>query len=222
MATCEQKDLSVEQFIQNCINWPSFPATLLLGLVCLYWTLVVLGAADLDFLDIDVDLDMDADIDIAGDPSILQFGFLPLKWLNIGSVPTMLWVSIFSLTGWMVSRLWNSPLAHPSFDYRTDILAIMRDFGIAALATKVLTQPLRGKFDPVEPNKSEDLVGKVCIVTTSEVTETFGEAELATDGAPLKLKVRNSNDNLAKGDTALIVDFQSEGNLYFVAKFDVP
>ena len=144
----------MEQFIENCLAWPSFPATVLLGLVCLYWLLMMLGAVDLDFLDIDVDLDMDVDVDIGGSPSILQFGFLPFKWLNIGSVPTMLWVSIFSLLAWMVSRLWNSPLPHPSFEWTTDIIAMTRDFGIAALLTKAATQPLRGKFDPVEPNKS--------------------------------------------------------------------
>ena len=212
----------MEQFIENCLAWPSFPATVLLGLVCLYWLLMMLGAVDLDFLDIDVDLDMDVDVDIDGSPSILQFGFLPFKWLNIGSVPTMLWVSIFSLLAWMVSRLWNSPLPHPSFEWTTDIIAMTRDFGIAALLTKAATQPLRGKFDPVEPNKSEDLVGKLGIVTTSEVTETFGEAQLETDGAPLKLKVRNSHEDISKGDTVLIVDFHAEDNLYFVTKFDVP
>lgn len=212
----------MEQFIQNSMNWPSFPATILLGLVCLYWVLMMLGAVDLDFLDIDVDLDMEMDVDVTGHASILQFGFLPFKWLNIGSVPTMLWVSVFSLFAWMVSRLWNSPLPHPSFDWTTDLLAITRDFGVAALLTKAATQPLRGRFDPVEPNQQQDLVGKVCVVTTSEVTETFGEADLATDAAPLKLKVRNTHDNISKGDTVLIVDFQSEGNLYFVAKYEVP
>lgn len=212
----------MEQFILNCLAWPSFPATVLLGLVCLYWLLMMLGAVDLDFLDIDVDLDMDMDVDVGGNPSILQFGFLPFKWLNIGSVPTMLWISVFSLFAWMVSRLWNSPLPHSSFEWTTDIIAITRDFGIAALFTKAATQPLRGKFDPVEPNKSEDLVGKLCTVTTSEVTEVFGEADLATDGAPLKLKVRNSREEISKGDTVLIVDFQPDDNLYFVTKFDVP
>lgn len=212
----------MEQFFDNCLAWPSFPATCLLLLVCLYWMLVVIGAADLDFLDLDFDLDLDVDVDIAGEPSILQFGFLPVKWLNIGSVPTMLWISIFSLTGWMVSRLWDSPEAHASFQWTTDIPAIIRDFGIAALMTKAMTQPLRGKFDPVEPNKAEDLVGKTCVVTTSEVTETFGEADLETDGAPLKLKIRNTKETIARGDTVLIVDFRSEDNVYFVVKFDVP
>lgn len=180
---------------------------------------MILGAVDLDFLNIDFDMDMD--VDINADPSILQFGFLPLKFLNIGSVPTMLWISIFAVAGWMVSRLWNSPAPHPAFQWDTDLVAVIRDFGIAAFITKLTTQPLRGRFDPVEPNKAKDLIGKVCIVTTSEVSPTFGEADLATDGAPLKLKVRNSKGEITKGDTVLITYYREEENAYLVERIPV-
>jgi len=206
----------VEQFIESCFSWPSWPASVLLLCVCVYWVLMIVGAVDLDFLDIDVDLDLDMDVD--ADPSILEFGFVPLKFLNIGSVPTMVWGSIFALVCWTVSRLWNSPLPHPSFEWTSDPLAIIRDFGVAAMLTKVITQPLRGRFDPVEPNKAEDLVGQTCIVTTSEVTEAFGEAEFATEGAPLRLKVRNGKGDISKGDTVLITYFRSETNEYVVER----
>ena len=206
----------MEQFIEGCFSWPSWPATVLLLCVCVYWALMIVGAVDLDFLDIDVDLDLDMDVD--ADPSILEFGFIPLKFLNIGSVPTMVWGSIFALVGWTVSRLWNSPLPHPSFEWTSDPLAIIRDFGVAAMLTKIITQPMRGRFDPVEPNKAEDLVGQTCIVTTSEVTEAFGEAEFATEGAPLRLKVRNGKGDISKGDTVLITYFRSETNEYVVER----
>jgi hypothetical protein len=206
----------VEQFIESCFSWPSWPASVLLLCVCVYWVLMIVGAVDLDFLDIDVDLDLDIDVD--ADPSILEFGFVPLKFLNIGSVPTMVWGSIFALVCWMVSRLWNSPLPHPSFEWTSDSLAIMRDFGVAAMLTKMITQPMRGRFDPVEPNKAEDLIGQTCIVTTSEVTETFGEAEFATEGAPLRLNVRNGKGDISKGDTVLITYFRNETNEYLVER----
>lgn len=178
----------------------------------------MLGAVDLDFMDVDLDLDMDIDADV----SIFQVGFVPIKWLNIGSVPTMLWVSVFAVSGWFVGQLWNSPEPHPHFDWSTDLIAQIRNFGIAAFITKAATQPLRGRFDPVEPNRSEDLLGRICHVTTMEVSETFGEAELITDGAPLKLKVRSREKDISKGDSVLIVDFESDGNLYFVTRFELP
>lgn len=206
----------MESFIEGCFSWPSYPASILLLIVCGYWLLVMFGALDLDFLDIDIDLDMDVDVDV--DASILQFGFVPLKWLNLGSVPTMLWGSVFALAGWMTSRLINSPDPHASFEWWSDGQAILRDFGIALLITKVITQPLRGKFDPVEPNKADDLIGKTCVVTTSEVTESFGEAEFTTDGAPLRLTVRSTDTSLAKGDSAVIVDFDTETKTYQIQR----
>lgn len=206
----------MENFIEGCFSWPSWPATLLLMIVCSYWLLVMFGALDLDFLNLDLDFDMDVDVDV--DASVLQFGFVPLKWLNLGSVPTMLWGSVFALTGWMASRLINSPEPHATFSWMSDGQAILRDTGIALLMTKVITQPLRGKFDPVEPNKAADLVGQNCVVTTSEVTETFGEAEFTTDGAPLRLTVRSADTSLTKGDTAVITDFDPNQKIYQIQR----
>ena len=79
---------------------------------------------------------------------------------------------------------------------------------------------MRGRFDPVEPNKAEDLIGRVCVVTTSKVTDSFGEAELPTDAAPLKLKVRSRDTTIQKGDTVVLIDFHSEGNLFGVAPLE--
>jgi hypothetical protein len=202
----------VDQFIEGCFSWPSYPQTFLLLLVCAYWCFVMLGALDMDVLDFDIDLDADMDA------SILQVGFIPLKWLNIGSVPTMLWLSVFALTWWMASRLINSPASHPNLEMAADGLAILRDTGIAVFITKCLTQPLRGRFDPKEVNLAKDLIGGNCKVTTSEVTESFGEAEYSTDGAPLKLRVRAEETNLVRGDEAVIVGFQREQNVYLIKR----
>lgn len=202
----------MEQFIEGCFSWPSYPATILLLLVCGYWCLVMLGALDMEVLDFDFDLDADFDT------SILQMGFIPLKWLNVGSVPTMLWVSVFALSGWMVSRLMNSPAPHDGFQLTADGQAILRDMGIAIVITKCLTQPLRGRFDHQEVNLAKDLIGGICKVTTSEVTESFGEAEYSTDGAPLKLRVRAEESNLARGDEARIVGFHPEQNVYLIKR----
>jgi len=174
----------------------------------------MVGAIGLDYLDLDLDFDVDFD----ADASILQFGFLPIKWLNIGSVPTMLWVSVFTLAAWLSSRLFNSPVPHESFDLIGDGQALLRDFGIAVLCTKCITQPLVGRFDPVEPHRATELIGATCVVTTSEVTDSFGEAHYTTNGAPLKLTVRTESDPLSKGDTARIINFNPEQNTYTVVR----
>jgi hypothetical protein len=86
----------------------------------------------------------------------------------------------------------------------------IRNFAIALVLTKLFTQPLRGKFDAEEPNAAADLIGQSCRIVTSEVNERFGQAEYATEGAPLKLNVRTRRAELTKGDAAVIVDFDPE------------
>ena len=130
----------------------------------------------------------------------------------------MLWGSVFALAAWMTSRLFNNPLPHGSFEWMSDGQAILRDVGIAMLVTKGVTQPLVGKFDVVEPNRAADMIGSTCVITTSEVTDSFGEAQYTTDGAPLRLTVRAENEPLTKGDQALIVAFDSEKNTYLVKR----
>lgn len=174
----------------------------------------MVGAMSLDLFDFDLDLDMDVDA------SMLQVGFVPLRWLNLGSVPTMLWASIFAFVAWVLSRLINSPEPHVTFDWVADSQALIRDFGLATFITKCATQPLRGRFDPVEPNKASDLIGQSCTVSTAEVTDSFGEAIYSTAASPLRLTVRIYEDKLAKGDEATIVGFDSQDHFYIVQRTD--
>ena len=204
----------MDEFLQGCFSWPTWPATVLLLMVLVYWLLVIVGAVDLELLNFDFELD----IDVGG--SVLDLGFVPFRFLNLGSVPVMLWISICSSIAWLTTRLISVPEPHPTFDLAADGKALLRDFGIAIMATKFITNPLRGRFDPVEPNRAQDLIGRTCVVTTSEVTQSFGEAQFATEGAPLILNIRATEEQLTKGDVAKIVDFTPEKNIYYVMKSD--
>lgn len=206
-------------FLEPSFSWPTWPATVLVIVCCAYWLLVIVGAMTFDALDFDLpDIDIDADVD----GSLLDLGFIPLRFLNIGRVPLMLWLSIFALCAWLTSRLiavyGGISQPHPDFNYLEDSLAIVRDFAIAAVATKVLTQPLRGRFDAVEPIKAADLIGKMCVITTGEATARGGEAQFATGGAPLVLNVRATDGNLEKGELAEIFNYSPDENVYFVKR----
>jgi hypothetical protein len=50
------------------------------------------------------------------------------------------------------------------------------------------------------------------------VTQAFGQAQVATEAAPLILNVRVKQTPLAKGEPAVIVDFDPEKNVYFIEK----
>lgn len=198
------------------LTWPTLPFSVLLLLMTVYWLIVSLGFLAFDALDFDLDFDADVDIDPGAHPSLLDLGFLPLKWLNLGAVPLMIWGSVFTLVAWVIARWLNAGNAHEQFVFASDTQIIMRDAALAAFATKFLTNPLRGIFDYEEPNKLETMLGKTVRVTTSRVDETFGEVEYTTDGAPLRLNARTKGATLSKDDPARLIGYDEEKKVYLV------
>lgn len=199
------------EFAQNCFAWPSLPATVLLLAVCGYWLLVIAGAADVNFLDTELEVDLEA-----SHGSILDLGFVPLRFLNLGTVPLMIWVSVFALAFWGTTRVIDGAAVYTQ---TADILqAVFRNAGIAVLATKLLTQPLRGRFLQQEPNTAEQLIGRTCVISAAEGAGPLGQAECPTGGAPLQLTVRSVDGVLTKGAAMQIVDFLPAENVYLVKR----
>jgi hypothetical protein len=197
--------------LHACFSGPVLPASVLLILVVLFWVLVILGALDLDVIDLDIDVDTAQDV--GWFPSI---GLLALRFLNVGPIPLMIWMSIFSLCLWIVSVSWVEPSAHDNNWLAVQVL--VRNAAIALIATKIITQPLLRFAQKSEMRKSADLLGSVCVISTSEVTEKQGQAKLHTEGAPLLLHVRTREGTLRKGDLARIVDFDPANLIYYVEK----
>ncbi len=201
---------SFVEFLETSFSGSSMPASMLLGLVLVYWLFVIFGALDLEMFDIDLDIDGDVDLD-----SVLSLGFVPLRFLNLGRVPLMLWVSLFSMSWWSLSLAINH---FWTLEEGNGIgLLIARDIGLTLVATKLMTNPLRGKFDLKEPHKADKLIGGICVMLTGEATASAGQAEYETGGAPLKLNVRATDGILAKGDVGKIVDYDPEKHIYFVS-----
>ncbi len=210
---------AVLDYLEVCFSGANLPATALMIVAIMYWLLAIISGLDLDFLDIDLDLDGEGDLgEVAG------IGVVVLRFLNIGTVPLVIWGSLFAISWWMVSMLLDRMLDnvyHPELR-ETWFYAIqwtIRNLAIAIVLTKIFTQPLRGKFDAEEPHPAEDLLGQQCRVITSEVTDRFGQAEYPTEAAPLKINVRTREATpLGKGDIAVIVEFDPEKNIYFVER----
>ncbi len=199
----------LQTFLDLCFSWPVVPATMLILFVCGYWLLVILGAFDIDVLDFDLDFDADAD-------SILGFGWVGLRFLNLGEVPLMLWMSLFGLSWWTFTLLVD--VGMDQNDWPTILWAMARNVGIAIVLTKLLTQPLRGRFEHNEPNPPHEMLGRTCIVTTSQVTPTFGHAEYKAEAAPLLLTVRTKTGVLHQGDIAVLVEYDPEQKFYYVSE----
>ncbi len=193
--------------VQTYFSGPMLVPSALLALVLLYWLFVILGAFDMDVLDID------ADLDIGGD-SIFGIGFVALRFLNIGDVPIMVWSSVFGLSFWiitaMVVRLFADGIS------ASPVVAVIGSGLVAMFLSKLITNPLRGKFNAKEPNTVADLMGQTCVIT-AETNKQYGQAEIRTSAAPLLLNVRTLEGTLAKGTQAKIDDFDAENHLYYVS-----
>jgi len=202
-------------FVEVCFTGACLPASVVLLLAMLYWVLAIVAGLDLELFDFDLDIDGEPDLE-----SSLSVGLVVLRFLNIGRVPLVVWGSAFAIAYWLVTLLLDRLADDP--ELRTELFYAaqytVRNLVLGVLLTKVLTQPLRDKFEPVEPNRAEDLIGRGCQITTSQVTQAFGQAQVATEAAPLILNVRVKQTPLAKGEPAVIVDFDPEKNVYFIEK----
>ena len=195
-------------FYYRCFAEPALqPAGLLIAILVVYWSLVMFGALDLEFLDWNFEFSLE------GDSGALDFGLVPLRFLNLGTIPIMLWITVFGFSAWMLSLLIHYIWAPE----QADGVVIAEAFGLAMLVTKLVTNPFRSVFEIVEPNRPETLVGQTCTISTLTATGQSGEAHFTNEGAPLILSVRTSDGDLSKGQTATIIDYNQPDNTYVVS-----
>jgi len=200
--------------LQFFFEMPTLPFTVLVAAVTAYWLMMILGAIDLDFFDLDLDLDADAGIDVNADSSMLDWGMTGVRWLNIGEVPLMVWMSVFAMSAWGMSLYFDADMADAT---TADLLwACARNIGVGLLVAKAVTQPLRGRLKVVEPNKIEELLGRTCVVTTTEANEQFGQARCPADGAPLLLTIKTVDGVHPQGAEVEIVDYQPDEKTFLV------
>ena len=208
-------------FLQLCFTGPNVVVSGLVMFILAFWLISMIGGFGLDTLDLDMDVDVD------GVDSILGIGMVPLRWLNVGAVPLMLWLTIFGLTWWGISLglyawfdnpNWGNPDGNQgwlddSWGYTT--LALLRNLAIALIPTKLLTQPLVGVFTDESTNTPEELVGRVGIAKL-ETTPDQGQISLTLDGVGLVLDIRTEEDQIAAGTRVVIRSYDSVRRVFIV------
>ena len=179
-----------------------------------------IGTPDLDAVDFDVAAG-DADIGHAGGFDFLTgFAATTVRWSNFGRVPLVIWFGVFTVLYWTVSYgLWHGfdssnhePIWLPS------ILLGIRNFVIAVIATKFVTQPVVGKFSPPPGYDKDRLLGATCEISSITATPTFGQAKFRTNAAPLLLNVRTNGSEIPKGTEVRIIDFDPSKRIYTVTE----
>ncbi len=217
------------KFSESFLVGPVWPASVLLVLMILYSAVAAIGLADFD-LGVDVDLDLDgADVpdldaggidgaEIHGTGLMGSLGAMTVRWSNFGRIPIAIWGGVFTLALWAIAySLWHgydvdrySPTLIPS------ILLSIRNMVVAIAITKVVTQPLVGKFDKEPGYDSKRIVGSTCEISSIEATPSFGQAKFRTNAAPLLLNVQTDGATIPRGTEVRVVDFNPHKRIYTV------
>jgi len=202
-------------FLLETIAPANLPFTLLLNLIMLYWLFVIIGAIDLEFLDVDLPADGDMDAD-----GSFFTGFLQL--LKMGDAPVMAAVSVMALIAWTISMVYNHYL---NVGHRGWIAAavIALIFLISFLVTVMIARLLNKLFGPFnsEEDAMQTCMYQVGTVLTSEVNAAFGQVEIQTSGAPVTINARAPDDlTFLKGEKVLVYDEDREKGVYFVDRYD--
>ncbi|MFF4383007.1 hypothetical protein [Kitasatospora sp. NPDC001547] len=144
-----------------------------------------------------------------------------LDALGLGGVPVTVAVSLLVALAWFVSLA--GTVLTSGAPARGGVFAVAL---VASWAgTRVFVRPLSRLFPQDRPVTRRDFVGRVCVIRTGRVTAGFGQAEVtAEDGSTATVQVRTAEPEpgLTAGRTALIFDYDAEGEHFLVAPFDPP
>ena len=197
----------------------NLPASFLLGLVLLYWLMVILGVLGMDAFDLDLDADLDFDVeaDVDGHFEGSVFGKV-LDFFHLGDVPIMIAVSFFVLNMWIITIVSNHYF-NPELSWMVLGMWVVPNVVVSLMITKLILLPLATIFRNSESQQKlrEEMIGQVGVVKTSEVNEGFGQIEIQQDGPPIVLNViAATGRRLGRGDAARIVSYDANKDRYIV------
>jgi hypothetical protein len=219
------------------LAFPAVVFTVLLGVVLVYWLLVIAGAAQLDALgEGAADGAIDGALEGHGDgladapghagPAGAEHqveGTLSglLAALRLRAAPATVVLSSIIVFSWVLSMagmlaveaLVPRELAVP---VRASLLVLAPL--LALLPTSLAMRPLAPLFTVARAAAHADFVGKVCTVRTGTVTERFGEAQVEDGGAGVVVRVRvATGESLSRGEQAVIVGYDEQRQEFTVA-----
>ena len=202
-------------FLNIVSGFPTVIFTVLLGVIFLYWLLAILGAVDIDILDLDVDVDVDVDAANVGGLTGL------LSTLGLSGPPVTVILSVLIAVAWLITYFASAYLlVLVPWDMLHEFIGaglLVGSFLIAIPVTAQIIKPLKGLFVVHNAKSKSHFVGATCKVTTLEVTDKFGQAEIDDGEAGIIVSVRAKVPNtLKKGDRAVVISYNKDKNSYEV------
>ncbi len=205
----------MEELLQASFAGANLLASGLLIFVLLYWGSVLLGVLDLQSFDLN--LEAEVDIDAAADVAWLNAA---LAFLNLGKVPLMFFLTFFALPYWVLSVGLNHTLGSAS--NLLGYLLIIPLALVSLFVSKFLTWPFVKLFAAMEKEgeSTQQLIGQTCTILLPANNTQIGQASVKTKGSPVLLNVRTSQDAVVqKGQTAVVIDYLPETNLYLIEPY---
>jgi hypothetical protein len=201
-------------FLNLAFTFPTAIFTALLLVVILFWLITLVGFADIDMFESDIDIDADA-------PPATSLS----SWFNMGfgGVPITVSFSLIVMTSWLISMYAHKFFAYLLGDgilfYVFGIVMVLASMLVAIPIAAIISKPLQRFFNSTETSKSSDFLGLECIVVTSKVTDTFGQAKIQFQGTEQLIQVRSSNEEpFTSGDTAVLLEYFKEQHCYTITR----
>ncbi len=225
----------MQELFNAAFSAVNFFPTLLLLVIIVYWLSVIIGALDLDFLNIDfdadveVDADLDVDVDAEGEVStetstegVLVSLNSILAFFNLGKVPFMILMSFFILPLWMISIMSNHLLLNESFLF--SLLLLIPNIIVSLLVSKVLTTPFAMLYTRMSKNKEDgfEYSGKMCTIIIPANHARIGQAEIHHNGNTFRINVlTHEGVALDKGQSGLIINYIENKKCYLVEPYKI-
>lgn len=204
--------------------------TIFLLLVLFYWLTVVLGALDMNSIDIEIDTDVHVDVDAHADVNhdIHHAGggvFLGvLRFFNLGQVPFMVVFSVLILSMWAISVYLNSPnsFINPEMSATWAVILFLPNFIVSMFVTKFVTMPLVPLFRALDSSKSPlEMRGQIATLTTPATNNSVGQAKLTVNGSTVTVSVRTIDDQpIERGATVIVIEEIKEERIFIVQRMD--
>ncbi|MBO3735568.1 hypothetical protein [Glycomyces niveus] len=211
----------MSEFLDIALSFPPVVFSFGLVVVVLYWLIVIVGALDVDIVDVGGDAELDA-----GGGFWSAFGF--------GAVPFTVVLSLWITLGWIVTVLGTSWVRSANMfvpPALTGTAVLVAGIGVGMLGAKLLTRPLGRLFEDAPATAHADLVGKVCVVRTGTVTLDAGQAEITDDeGSVLLINVRRSphepdgidEELFARHSKVVVFDYDEVEKVFLVVPVALP
>ena len=146
-----------------------------------------------------------------------------LLFFGVGRVPMMVLVSVLVLSLWFVSMVANYYL-NPGQSMLLSAPIFAANVFVSLMVLKTVSVPLRGLFKlfMTDANAPRPVIGRICIVITSRVSDRLGQAEVRGKGAPIVLNCRGDEGRvLKKGDEAIVVGLDKATGVYLIAPVEL-